>query len=78
MLCTCTRAGWALVTALLSLGSDWVAAQLPRLFILWRRSLDSVGRVPSFEPTHEVVCLDAALHSVLAFVRSFPEVASCF
>lgn len=83
VLCTCVRAGWALTTALLSVGADWTAARLPKLLLRWRAAVapavDPRGPGPAglgsaFEPTHELVCLDAALHSVLGFVRLYPEV----
>jgi hypothetical protein len=66
VLCTCCRAGWTLLTATLMLGGGWVERQLPSLQALWKRAVHVVGNQPSsFEPTHELVCLDAALGSLL-------------
>lgn len=73
VLCTCVRAGWTVVSALLSLGSSWVRRNLTHLFQFWTRSVKVVGQQSAvgFEPTHELVCLDAALGCMLSFVRSY-------
>jgi hypothetical protein len=82
VLCTCVRAGWYLMAACFCFGESQLFKLLKPLLATWKRSLDRVAvslkaattKSPtSFEPTHELVCMDASLGCLLSLVRCSPQ-----
>ncbi|GMH75493.1 hypothetical protein TL16_g06779 [Triparma laevis f. inornata] len=73
LMCTCTRAAYTNISALLSLGPAFSKKHIGKFFGLWQTSVEHAkkGR-PEFEDVHDLICLDACLQSILSFTRNCP------
>lgn len=67
------RAAYTNISALLSLGPSFSKKHIGKFFSLWQTSVENAkkGR-EDFEDVHDLICLDAALQSVLSFTRNCP------
>jgi len=72
--CTTMRAGFCILSGLLSLGPAYTKANIGSFFVIWQTAVENAKTptLPDFEVTHDLICLDAALNSILAFVRHCP------
>ena len=73
-MCTCARAAYTNLAALLSLGPAFAKKHVGTFFSLWQKSVEHAkkGR-PNFEQLHDLICLDACLQSILSFTRNCPS-----
>jgi predicted phage tail protein len=72
--CMCVRAGFGMISGVLSTGPDGAAPHMPFIFGAWKKSLNSakVGG-KNFAPRHDMFCLDAVLSSVVTFLKYCSE-----
>lgn len=72
--CMCVRAGFGIISGVLSTGPDGAAPHMPLIFGAWKKSLSSakVGG-KNLAPRHDMFCLDAVLSSVVTFLRYCSE-----
>lgn len=68
--CTCVRAGYGIICGALTLGPTAMEPHIALLFGLWQRGNE---KNKNFTPNHDLICLDAALTSVVAFLEHCSE-----
>jgi hypothetical protein len=72
--CMVVRAGFGIISGVLSTGPDGAAPHMPFIFGAWKKSVNSakVGG-KNFAPRHDMFCLDAVLSSVVTFLKYCSE-----
>ena len=74
--CTCVRGGFTLISGLLSAGPAAVEEHMPLIFAAWKKSVDSARKETKgkhLEARHDLFCMDAALSSVVVFLKYCSE-----
>jgi len=72
--CTCVRAGYSIVCGALTVGPIAITPYTSLIFGLWRKVGDSSGAaVKNFNNDQDLICLDSALSSVVAFLTHCSE-----
>ncbi|GMI28505.1 hypothetical protein TeGR_g9789 [Tetraparma gracilis] len=75
--CTTMRAGFCVLSGMLSLGPAHIKQSIGSFFGIWQTAVEHAksGHPAEldFEVTHDLICLDAALNSMLCFVRHCPS-----
>ena len=71
--CTCVRAGYSILSAALASGPD-IAQHVERIVKCWTRTTKCiVDGTKHFSPAHDIICLEAAVSSVVSFLRFCSE-----
>lgn len=72
--CTCVEAGYGIICGALTVGPRPIKAHIPLMFGLWQRAMRSIEKGgTNFSPDQELICLDAVLSSVVAFLEHCSE-----
>jgi hypothetical protein len=72
--CMVVRAGFGIISGVLSTGPDGAAPHMPLIFGAWKKACH-VAKVggKNFAPRHDMFCLDAVLSSVVTFLKYCSE-----
>ncbi|KAL3937599.1 MAG: hypothetical protein SGBAC_007324 [Bacillariaceae sp.] len=68
--CTCVRAGFAMICGVLATGPDTIAKHIERIFGSWQKFSKLPTKGNRFTPDHELLCVEAMLSSILVFLRN--------
>jgi hypothetical protein len=72
--CTCVRAGYGIVCGALTVGPDPISPHISLMFGLWQKAGKTVEEGgKNFTADHDLICLDAALSSIVAFLEHCSE-----
>jgi hypothetical protein len=72
--CTCVRAGYGILSGGLTVGASSIAPHIALVYGLWNKAERSVKEgTQNFTPDQELICLDAALSSIVAFLEHCSE-----
>lgn len=71
--CSCVKGGFAIICGSFAAGVDGVTKHVPLIFALWQKLGKEGQRGGSFLDAHELVCIEAMLESVVAFLRYCSE-----
>jgi hypothetical protein len=71
--CTCVRAGFSLITGVLTTGPDTISSHIALIFGLWQKICQSDHTSKAFSAEHEMLCVEALLTSVVAFLKFCSE-----
>lgn len=71
--CTCVRAGFAMISGVLGTGPKAIAKHIETIFAAWQKLSKLPSRVNRFTPDHEMICVEALLSSVLSFLKNCSE-----
>lgn len=72
--CTCVRAGYSIICGALTVGPIAITPYTGLIFGLWRKVGDRSGAaVANFNNDQDLICLDSALSSVVAFLTHCSE-----
>lgn len=72
--CTCVRAGYSIVCGALTVGPVAITPYTGLIFGMWRKVGDKSGAaVTNFNNDQDLICLDATLSSVVAFLTHCSE-----
>jgi hypothetical protein len=72
--CACVRAGFCLLSGVMSTGPDGVSSQMPVVVNAWQKTIQaSKGDGRHFSLHHDLVCVDAVLSSLVAFLQFCSE-----
>ena len=71
--CTCVRAGFAIICGVLSAGPGAVTKHVNRIFDLWKKANRMSSRGNSFTADHEMICMESMLSSIVAFLKYCSE-----
>lgn len=68
--CTCVRAGFTMICGVLATGPDAISKHLERIFKSWQKFSKLPTKGNRFTSDHELLCVEAMLSSILAFLRN--------
>jgi hypothetical protein len=71
--CTCVRAGYALVCGALTAGPSAISNHISLIFGLWQKTSKFASKSKRFTPSHELLCIDAMLTSIVTFLKYSSE-----
>lgn len=71
--CTCVRAGFGLICGALTGGPDAIAKHIALVFRLWQSVANSAHVTHKFTSDHEMICIEAMLTSIVAFLKYCSE-----
>eukprot|EP00546_Thalassionema_frauenfeldii_P015592 CAMPEP_0178909046 /NCGR_PEP_ID=MMETSP0786-20121207/8271_1 /TAXON_ID=186022 /ORGANISM="Thalassionema frauenfeldii, Strain CCMP 1798" /LENGTH=2043 /DNA_ID=CAMNT_0020581037 /DNA_START=387 /DNA_END=6518 /DNA_ORIENTATION=+ len=72
--CTCVRAGFIILCGALTVDQEAIRSHIPLVFSLWQKAGNSAeAGAKNFDADQEVICLDATLSSVVAFLEHCSE-----
>jgi hypothetical protein len=72
--CACLRAGFCLLSGMMSAGPEGVSSQMPLVVGAWRKTIQaSKGDGRHFSLHHDLVCVDAVLSSLVTFLQFCSE-----
>ena len=72
--CTSVRAGFAhLICGALTTGPGAITKHIALIFGLWQKANKTTDRGPNFTSGHELICVDAMLSSIVAFLKHCSE-----
>lgn len=71
--CTCVRAGFCLVSGVLTTGPDATSNYIASIFGLWQNVCKSVQSNRRFTADHEMICMEAMLTSIVTFLKFCSE-----
>lgn len=72
--CTCVQAGYGIICGALTVGPRPIKAHVPLMFGLWQRAMRTIEKGGSnFSPDQDLICLDAVLSSIVAFLEHCSE-----
>jgi hypothetical protein len=71
--CTSVRAGFGIICAALTTGPSAVAKHIALIFGLWQKMKQPSGRDAKFTASHDLICMDAMLSSIVAFLSHCSE-----
>jgi hypothetical protein len=71
--CTCTRGGFAIICGAFATGITGITKHVSLLFALWQQVAKEGQRGGNFTDAHELVCVEAMLETVVAFLRYCSE-----
>lgn len=83
--CLCVRAGYSIMSGILSTGPSGATEHVPMIFDAWSKSSKSVktGELSGMQPRHDLFCIDAVASSIVVFLKynsklllSIPEALS--
>jgi hypothetical protein len=72
--CMCVRAGFGIISGVLSTGPNGAAPHIPLIFGAWQKACNSAktgGK--NFAPRHDLFCLDSILSSMVTFLKYCSE-----
>ena len=72
-ICTCVRAGFGLVSGALTTGPSAISNQIALVFDLWQKVCKSAHLSKKFTSGHELMCVEAMLTSIVAFLKYCSE-----
>eukprot|EP00536_Pseudo-nitzschia_multiseries_P003440 jgi/Psemu1/252652/estExt_Genewise1Plus.C_530049 len=72
-ICTCVRAGFCLVSGALSTGPKPVSDHIALIFGLWQKVCKAAQSKDNFTADHEMMCVEALLTSIVAFLKFCSE-----
>ena len=72
--CSCVRAGYSILCGALTVGPASITGHIALIFGLWQRAGLSVEQgSKNFTADHDLICMDAALSSIVAFLEHCSE-----
>lgn len=71
--CTCVRAGFGIICGALTTGPGPIAKHIALIFGLWQKTSKLSPRGKTFTADHDLICIDAMLSSVVAFLKYCSE-----
>jgi len=71
--CTCVRAGFCLISGALTTGPTAISNQIAFVFGLWQNVCKSTQLSSKFTADHEMMCVEAMLTSIVAFLKFCAE-----
>lgn len=71
--CTCVRAGFTMISGVLGTGPNAITKHIERIFAAWQKLSKLPSRGSRFTPDHEMICVEAMLSSVIAFLKNCSE-----
>jgi hypothetical protein len=71
--CTCVRAGFGLISGVLTIGPNTISGHIASIFSLWQKICQSDRVTKTFSTDHEMMCVEALLTSVVAFLKYCSE-----
>jgi len=76
LVCTCVKAAYTLLSALLTFGPAKSSRYVGKLFRIWQNCIEAAKsgtNPPTMDASHELVVLDAVTASILIFLRCCPS-----
>jgi hypothetical protein len=71
--CTCVRAGFGIICGALTTGPSPIAKHIALIFGLWQKTSKLSPRGKTFTADHDLICMDAMLSSIVAFLKYCSE-----
>jgi hypothetical protein len=71
--CTCVRAGFGVICGVLTTGPKPVAQHIALIFGMWQKASKPSERGKGFTSDHDLICIDAMLCSIVAFLKYCSE-----
>jgi hypothetical protein len=71
--CTCVRAGFAMMCGILATGPGAIVKHIERIFETWEKMSKLPQREQSFTTDHILICVEAMLSSILSFLINCSE-----
>jgi hypothetical protein len=71
--CTCVRAGFGMICGTVTTGPNAITKHIALLFGLWQKVSKQEKRNKRFTAAHELICIEAMLQSVVAFLKHSSE-----
>ena len=71
--CTCVRAGFGIISGALTTGPSAVSDHIAGIFGLWHKVTNASLTTKKFTYEHEMICVEAMLTSIVAFLKYCSE-----
>ena len=72
--CTCIRAGYCMLSGVLSMGLEGIVPHLTTVFTFWQNSsMNMLPGVSKFSSNHDLLWVETMLSSVVSFLKFSPE-----
>jgi hypothetical protein len=71
--CTSVRAGFGLISAVLTTGPSAITKHIALIFGVWQKVSKTGQRGKTFTPDHELICIESMLISIVSFLKNCSE-----